>query len=224
MTCRIRAGEVARPHECGFTPRAARSGTSHGGDRSGDPSCSGPPLLPIHFPRDRSSGRRQDSASARTAPPLRRGLVVSHGSCLAGTRNPNGTWLLCCYSPLTRSGGRPCVRSTVVGGDDAGTSGAARTTAAGGGVPRNLDRPRTGRVPTPKGGTSFGPFRNRPTQLSERGGRVSRPVRRSPSSTRRARARVDACSSVSPRACISSSASRSAAALATSAWAARSPR
>lgn len=107
MTCRIRAGEVARPHECGFTPRTARPGTSREGGRAGDPSCSGPPLLPIHFLVDRSSGRRQDSASARTAPPLRRGLVVSHGSCPARRENPNGTCPLCCYDPLARSGRHP---------------------------------------------------------------------------------------------------------------------
>src|SRR4051794_32749217 len=45
MTCRIRAGEVARPllrlHPKGCSTRPWR-------DRSGDPSCLGPPLLPIH--------------------------------------------------------------------------------------------------------------------------------------------------------------------------------
>src|SRR3954468_991614 len=45
MTCRIRAGEVARPrlrlHPKGCSGRSWR-------DRSGDPSCLGPPLLPIH--------------------------------------------------------------------------------------------------------------------------------------------------------------------------------
>jgi hypothetical protein len=48
MTCRIRAGEVARPrmrlHPKGCSARSWL-------DRSGDPSCLGPPLLPVHFCR-----------------------------------------------------------------------------------------------------------------------------------------------------------------------------
>lgn len=77
MTCRIRAGEVARPRCRGFTPRAARSG--HGVTVPATRRA-----WVLHSCRstsvDRSSARRQDSASARTAPPLWRGLVVRHGS------------------------------------------------------------------------------------------------------------------------------------------------
>lgn len=76
MTCRIRAGEVARPQCRGFTPRVARF------ERTSVPATRLARVLHScrSTPVDRSSGRRQDSASARIAPPLRRGLVVSQGS------------------------------------------------------------------------------------------------------------------------------------------------
>lgn len=66
----------------GFTPRGASA-------RGMRPGCRGPVVLGSSAPAGASAstcrpGRRQDSASARTAPPLRRGLVVqgivTHGA------------------------------------------------------------------------------------------------------------------------------------------------
>ncbi len=181
MTCRIRAGEVARPHECGFTPRAARPGaplaemTVPATRRAWVlHSCRSTPV-------DRSSGRRQDSASARTAPPLRRGLVVSHGSCLVRWENPNGTCSLCCYSPLARSRGRTRVRAVAGCPTGSGTCGGMACSAAWTRASRNLGGSETGGVPTPKGGTPFGPFRipvtsTARTRLFLTGGTVRRGV------------------------------------------------
>lgn len=114
MTCRIRAGEVARPCHHGFTPRVARHDRPLLADiRPGDPACSGPPLLPMHFCRPVI--RVAAGLGVRPDAPRRCGGVLSSVRDLGPllSENPNGTGGLWCYSPLTRSGGQGCVRVAV---------------------------------------------------------------------------------------------------------------
>lgn len=114
MTCRIRAGEVARPCRHGFTPRAARHDRPRLADiRPGDPSCSGPPLLPVHSCRPVIQAAA--GLGVRPDAPRRCGGVLSSDRDLGPllSENPNGTGRLWCYSPLTRSGGQGCVRVAV---------------------------------------------------------------------------------------------------------------
>src|SRR3954452_4675734 len=86
MTCRIRAGEVARPltrlHPKGCSARSWR-------DRPGDPSCLGPPLLPIHFCRPviraaAGLGVRPDRPAA-VAGACRQSPILAHGSAKSPT-------------------------------------------------------------------------------------------------------------------------------------------
>jgi hypothetical protein len=102
MTCRIRAGEVARPltrlHPKGHSARSWR-------DRSGDPSCLGPPLLPIHFCRPviraaAGLGVRPDR------PATAAGACRQQDLGLLTVESPRGTGDLCSFAPLTRLGGR----------------------------------------------------------------------------------------------------------------------
>src|SRR3954467_2251567 len=99
MTCRIRAGEVARPltrlHPKGCSARSWR-------DRSGDPSCLGPPLLPMHFCRPVI--RAAAGLGVRPDRPASCGGGLSSVTDLGSlvSENPNGTGDLWGYSPLTR--------------------------------------------------------------------------------------------------------------------------
>jgi hypothetical protein len=198
MTCRIRAGEVARPR-CGFTPRAARHGHP----------CRRPVVLGSSTPADPllSTGHPDGGRTRRPPGSPRRGggglsSVTDLGSRMS--ENPNGTGDLWRYSPLIRSGGHCSVRTSVEATEDARTSTGTSLSGEGLASLRNPDGPTAGDTTTPKGGTSFGPFRLRSgrldaiaewpdrahlRQLSERGGSVTRAVRRSPSSTRSARQR-----------------------------------
>lgn len=200
---------------CGFTPRAARPGASP----RGDVPVRRPVLLGSSTPADallstRASGRRQDSASARTAPPLvagacRQSGILAHrcpkiptepGICGVTHHSPVRVDTLM-FDQMSR-----CHRAS----DQGGNPGFRPL------PPRRAQLLGVGKAitSTPNRGTPFGPFESWPGrhaqgaarpdrtdagQLSESGGTVTRAVRRSPSSTRSARASVGACSSLSPR-------------------------
>lgn len=174
MTCRIRAGEVARPHECGFTPRAARPGAFRGRRPYRRPvmlgsSTPADPLLSTGHP---GGGRTRRPPGS----PRRCGGVLSSVRDLDALTSeiPNGTGDLCCYSPLTRSGGSRSVRP---GGAAAGaprTSGGAALRAGGARASRKPEGPGERRVRTPKGRTPFGPDRPRSGHPARRSGRAPR--------------------------------------------------
>ena len=200
MTCRIRADKVARPltrlHPKGCSTRSWR-------DRPGDPSCLGPPLLPMQSCRP----------VIRVAAGL--GVRPDRPAAAAGSCRQTGIFTYECPKSPTESGicgvthhspvrVNAAVFEGVSRGCDPRTSTGTLHAALGVGVLCNPDGRTDGAVPTLIGGTSFGPFRPRPgrfrvCQLSEGAGMVTRAVRRSPSNTRSARASVGACSSVSPR-------------------------
>lgn len=195
MTCRIRAGEVARPllrlHPKGCSERLSC--------RSGGPSCSGPPLLPIHPLL--STGHPGGGRIRRPPGPPRRGggglssvkdldrrqyeYPHAQGFVALITLRPFG-WTEGSRSPSS-------ITSTSPGPAAEHRSAPARPTPA-----RNCAGPGKGRASTPTGGTPFGPFHPRPyvrsdppesrhpgaRQPPDCGGRVTRAVRRPPSSTR----------------------------------------
>jgi hypothetical protein len=153
MTCRIRAGEVARP------PDAASPQGLLGTDRVSVPATRRARVLHScrSTPVDRSSGRRQDSASARTAPPPVAG-AVGRDLHPRKSENPNGTGGLCCYSPLRRSGEHPLFQAVSRTGRRSGPAPERL-------VPLDVHPGRaTGPVPRatcvyPKGGSPSGPSR-----------------------------------------------------------------
>lgn len=154
MTCRIRAGEVARPRCRGFTPRAARI------ERTSAPATRLARVL--HSCRstsvDPSSERRQDSASARTAPPLWRGLVVGRDLDARMSEKPNRIGDLWRYSPLTRSGGQSRFRPGAETGGDPRTSSGMQNSARWVRALRDSHGPLKGPLTTVIGGTPFGSF------------------------------------------------------------------
>ncbi|MGC0333491.1 hypothetical protein RKD23_006481 [Streptomyces sp. SAI-170] len=209
MTCRIRAGEVARPPEGGFTPRTARTTALRRTVVLGS-STPADPLL--------STGHPGGGRTRRPPGPPRRG-----GGGLSSVRDlhsqvseiPNGTGDLCCYSPLARSGGQLDRQASVKTAERPRTRAGTHCSAVKARASRNCWAPQYDHLLLRKGVRHLVRLTAASrAQPSERDGSATRAVRRSPSRTRSARARVGACSSVSPRWCISASASRSSTALA----------
>ena len=223
MTCRIRAGEVARPltrlHPKGCSARSWR-------DRSGDPSCLGPPLLPIHSCRPviraaAGLGVRPDRPAA-VAGSCRQSGILAHG-CPKNPTEP-GVCVVTHHSPvrvdtLVRGVSRrpeppgpawnvlippPKCARCATGGARKKESRLLQTAV------RRLVRFELG--PDAHGAdASVRPAAGASTAGS--GGSVTRAVRRSPSSTRSARASVGGVQFASRPVVHQASASRSAAAL-----------
>ena len=215
MTCRIRAGEVARPltrlHPKGCSARSWR-------DRSGDPSCLGPPLLPMHSCRpviraaaglgvhpDRpaavAGSCRQEGILAHVSRkiPMESGLcgVTHRWAIRVDTRTLGTMWR------VSRTLG-PALKRLIPATDytrcatRAGPGGGCRTTPNGGCRPVTSRPAPDGPSPGHKAPAETGPT-GRVRQLAGSRGTVTRAVRRSPSRTRSARASVSACTSASPR-------------------------
>lgn len=206
MTCRIRAGEVARP-------RAAASPQGPPGSLR-RPVVLGPPLLPMHICRPVI--REAAGLGVRPGPPRRCGGGLSSEGIFTHRRRKIRAESAVCgvthHSPVrvdTPPFERVSSRPTTPVPATEGFKYASALRAL-----RNFCALLEGRVSTPSGGTPSGPFETRAgrsdgsvravarvgvRQLSEPGGRVTRAARRSPSRTRRACARVGACTSLSPR-------------------------